>query len=61
MEWKSGRALSMTRGTVKLEHWVVGALSSHSPPAVSVPLVSMSRWIFTQESILVVWGALGPC
>lgn len=44
--WWSGSpaAPSVTRGTDKLQCWVVGALSSHSPQGAEVPLILVSRW-----------------
>lgn len=44
VEWKSSRVPGMAGGTAKLKCWVVGALSSWSPPpGVQVPLLSVSR------------------
>lgn len=43
VEWKPERALSVTHGTAKLEHWMVGALSYYSPPVVEVSLILVSR------------------
>lgn len=42
VEWKSGRAPSVTRGKAKLHHVMVEALSSYSFQTVEVPMES--RW-----------------
>lgn len=60
VEWKSRRAPRVTRGTAKLEHRMVGALSSYSPRGAVVPLTWRSDGVLIRLSRFVVLGVPGP-